>query len=420
MILVLVGLLVLIALETRSADLFNKKWSVNTHNVGFLQISKDGTKILSNNGTETIIFDIQTGDTLKIFTGKGKFSEDGLYTLITKEIKDSLDKNIFCIDVFNYQNNELVKSMKFPNLRFSNYDIYSSIKGDQLLFSRGTILTFIDFESGGSIIDTGAFDVKELYGFPTTYYINWIQYSNDGNKLFVDRSRIVHKGGGSDSQIISFNTKTFEREYVSSDFKSKISLAGENDILTYANVTDKDTACVIYDTKNKITLKKILGNGAEITHLNLSHDIKYLALMKAGENLKILSFQDLQPIQEFVMSDYEFLTEFSKDGKYFAIGNNMTIDLYEIGTIGVDNVNNIISTIYPNPSNGFVQIKSDCQNESCKCEIYGINGDKLIDIPIIFNNSGLISIDLGIAKSGIYYVVLSKNNKIETYKIVKE
>ncbi len=101
-------------------------------------------------------------------------------------------------------------------------------------------------------------------------------------------------------------------------------------------------------------------------------------------------------------------------------GKNHISSLFYDNSIGVDRENNIISTIYPNPSNGIVQIKSDCQNESCKCEIFGINGVQLIDIPIIFNNSGLISIDLGIAKSGIYYVVLSKNNKIETYKIVKE
>ncbi len=101
-------------------------------------------------------------------------------------------------------------------------------------------------------------------------------------------------------------------------------------------------------------------------------------------------------------------------------GKNHISSLIYDKSIGVDNENSIISTIYPNPSNGIVQIKSDCQNESCKCEIFGINGVQLIDIPIIFNNSGLITIDLGIAKSGIYYVVLSKNNKIETYKIVKK
>ncbi len=94
--------------------------------------------------------------------------------------------------------------------------------------------------------------------------------------------------------------------------------------------------------------------------------------------------------------------------------------IFDSTLAGIEFEKKVVEVIYPNPSNGIVQIKSDCQNESCKCEIFGINGVQLIDIPIIFNNSGLISIDLGIAKSGIYYVVLSKNNKIETYKIVKE
>mgnify|MGYP002074860111 CR=1 FL=1 len=94
--------------------------------------------------------------------------------------------------------------------------------------------------------------------------------------------------------------------------------------------------------------------------------------------------------------------------------------MFDSTLAGIEFEKKVVEVIYPNPSNGFVQIKSDCIYENCKCEIFGINGDKLIDIPIIFSNTGLISIDFGIAKSGIYYVVLSKNSKIETYKIVKE
>ncbi len=94
--------------------------------------------------------------------------------------------------------------------------------------------------------------------------------------------------------------------------------------------------------------------------------------------------------------------------------------MFDSTSVGIEFEKIIVKVIYPNPSNGIVQIKSDCVDENCKCEIFGINGVQLIDIPIIYNNSGLISIDLGIEKSGIYYVVLSKNNKIETYKIVKE
>ncbi len=256
MVLVLVGLLVLIALEARSADLFNKKWSVNTHAVSFLQISKDGTKILTNNGTETFIYDLQTGDTLKIFEGKGQFSLDGFYTLIPKEVKDSLDKNIYCVDVFDYNKYELIKTMKFPDLRFSYYNLFSSPKGDQLLLREGIILTFIDFETGKVVKDTAAYDIKEIYAFPATYSVNWIHYSNDGNKLFVDRSRISTKSA-SDAQIISFNTTTFERKYEIYGFTFGISLVGENDVLCFADSKDKEIACEIYDTKNKIVPKSL-------------------------------------------------------------------------------------------------------------------------------------------------------------------
>ncbi len=146
--------------------------------------------------------------------------------------------------------------------------------------------------------------------------------------------------------------------------------------------------------------------------------------MKAGENLKILDFPNLQTIQEFVMTDNEFLSVFSKNGKYFAIGNNKTIDLYEIGTIGVEEMdnNNHKSTkiTYPNPTTSELILEFTLlQPNTTTITIHDLSGKQIIEVLNRFLSEGnhKFHIDMSELQTGTYYLRIQSGNEIQTEKI---
>ena len=69
--------------------------------------------------------------------------------------------------------------------------------------------------------------------------------------------------------------------------------------------------------------------------------------------------------------------------------------------------------IYPNPSTGIINIKSDGNIE--KVEIFDINGKQIKQIPL---NNKLSSIDLSKNAKGIYFVKLISGDTVSVQKVI--
>ena len=84
-----------------------------------------------------------------------------------------------------------------------------------------------------------------------------------------------------------------------------------------------------------------------------------------------------------------------------------------INTVGINYINEVKVKVYPNPSNGIVNIISDgIYNVSIMNEIGRVVASKIV------NNSG--SFDLSNQSSGIYFVRIKSNNRTITKRIVIE
>lgn len=83
---------------------------------------------------------------------------------------------------------------------------------------------------------------------------------------------------------------------------------------------------------------------------------------------------------------------------------------------GVDDVNTIGFTYYPNPVNDILNIKTDISIESINT--FNITGQQLMTIKSTPANG---QIDLSSLASGMYLVnAVFENGQVETFKIIKE
>lgn len=88
----------------------------------------------------------------------------------------------------------------------------------------------------------------------------------------------------------------------------------------------------------------------------------------------------------------------------------------ECRTLGVDDVNTIGFTYYPNPVNDILNIKTDISIESINT--FNITGQQLMTIKSTPANG---QIDLSSLASGMYLVnAVFENGQVETFKIIKE
>ena len=69
--------------------------------------------------------------------------------------------------------------------------------------------------------------------------------------------------------------------------------------------------------------------------------------------------------------------------------------------------------VYPNPTNGFVNVQLPILNENFEIDIYSVIGEKLLNI------INMKSIDISYLISGIYFLTVKQNNLTWTTKIIK-
>jgi hypothetical protein len=99
--------------------------------------------------------------------------------------------------------------------------------------------------------------------------------------------------------------------------------------------------------------------------------------------------------------------------KYYSMG------IYN-NEVGVEDLPLIIQTLYPNPTNGEINIKINCQNINQSYSVCDINGTTILPIQQISAGQSSLTIDFSQYPSGAYFLKIYCGNNLSTYKIIKE
>ena len=79
------------------------------------------------------------------------------------------------------------------------------------------------------------------------------------------------------------------------------------------------------------------------------------------------------------------------------------------------------SIVYPNPSNDFLNLQYPFNNEKLNVDIFDLNGRKILNQPLKFNNLNRTRIDISGFSKGVYilYLIDTNNREVAVHKILK-
>jgi hypothetical protein len=114
-------------------------------------------------------------------------------------------------------------------------------------------------------------------------------------------------------------------------------------------------------------------------------------------------------------------TEISKESTYsFALSANYAVQANFSSTTSISEINDIADKIriFPNPTNGILNIKGLPNNSHSSIVLYANDGRKVINKEVY--HASETDIDFSNLKSGIYFIVISGDSFIKTQKIVRK
>ena len=88
------------------------------------------------------------------------------------------------------------------------------------------------------------------------------------------------------------------------------------------------------------------------------------------------------------------------------------------GCNGINEYNNFITTIFPNPTTGEVTINMEQSCDISSVELFNFQGQILYKQKYNNYHTNQLSLDLTNFKKGIYYLKISLNNRFEIKKII--
>ena len=97
------------------------------------------------------------------------------------------------------------------------------------------------------------------------------------------------------------------------------------------------------------------------------------------------------------------------------IDENLLPESLSLPYVKNDNLNSIL--VYPNPTNGLINIYNQSDNEISQIELININGEKILSLS---NTSKMLSVDLGSLnlQNGMYILRITSKNNITNHKIL--
>ena len=218
---------------------------------------------------------------------------------------------------------------------------------------------------------------------------------------------------------IDLNSANPYLQLVVGNIESRIlafALKGDELYFGYANKVSKIN---ITDT-NPVVEEVIPALESNVYSLAFFEDTLIIGL---ALNYKLLTVN----MNDSVLVAEEFISNMSGQPMNLLVHNNelfiaggqgdKVFKVEDLGTLlHVENYNSvIIPKVYPNPSSNYIQI-SDLI-ETTKYEIYSVSGTKVIDGTLMPKSQ----IDISRLSSGLYYLKLKDDTRLETYiKVIKQ
>ena len=100
--------------------------------------------------------------------------------------------------------------------------------------------------------------------------------------------------------------------------------------------------------------------------------------------------------------------------------SHSSLKISHVGTvtsIQTNDKNTLNYSVFPNPTNGFIQIKSNVRSDKMLIKILSITGE-IINQQEVTNFIGSFSIDLSKQTKGIYFIELRSDGKTSVQKII--
>jgi hypothetical protein len=112
----------------------------------------------------------------------------------------------------------------------------------------------------------------------------------------------------------------------------------------------------------------------------------------------------------------------TETGNYaVAIEDNNCLDTSACNSIiisGIEDVENMVQAIYPNPTSGQINIRLTENKEPTEISIFDVSGKLILQKGVAIKETEFTTELLG--ESGIYFVQVKSDSKIATYKIIKK
>jgi WD40 repeat protein len=155
-----------------------------------------------------------------------------------------------------------------------------------------------------------------------------------------------------------------------------------------------------------------------IRDLKFSSDDKYLIVAQgsSGDNLTQWEVETGKLVNQRGPASYNTL-DLSPNDRYIATSGGNTLVSLRIPTTDITNPKENQEILYPNPTNGFVNIKVPILAE-LKITVNNEIGDIVLIPKFIQTDPNTISIDLNRLVNGIYFLNLTANNFNQTYKVI--
>ena len=256
----------------------------------------------------------------------------------------------------------------------------------------------------------------------TNFQIEQICFNNDNTVIIATEYREFVEPEYPHNQyftlrhnIYDFNTFDSLGTFID---KAYYRLSNTNKYIAFKRL-DPDYGVEIYNYLTKELVQKLFINGLTLTGIEFSPDDKYIVTTNDFGLMRIWDIETAKGVYDYTDGGYSNL-DITSDGKFIitSIGRYLLFYPAKYGGSTVPGKTEIIKTIYPNPTNGIVNIELDCPNSKIQYDIYVANA-VLIKSSVIENNISLLQIDLSNYANAVYYIRINCGNNVLTYKIIK-
>ena len=212
------------------------------------------------------------------------------------------------------------------------------------------------------------------------------------------------------------------------NFYNKIENYGnDKDILQYFKMSNKqDKIALIFGNTDKIEIyefpsmkliSKINISTISIADLKFTSDDKYLIIGQGnGRGLSEWEVETGKLILDDPKGDIDCFDKNQNDN-FITVGSGSNLVVVRIPTTDITNPPENKEILYPNPTNGLVNIKVTILAE-LKISVNNEIGDIVLIPKFIQTDPNTVSIDLNKLANGIYFLNLTANNFNQTYKVI--